>query len=216
MKAKFKVLIRVTMLLLILQGCKTEEKNREFADDDPRRIEILFLGHELEHHNSRAYMPILAAALTREGINLTYTETVQDLNTPNLALYDGLIIYANHETISDSQEKSILDFVSSGKAFIPIHSASFCFKNSPKYIDLVGAQFKEHGTGTFTARITDKSHPAMAAVEEFATWDETYIHDKIADDINILMERDTEADAEPWTWVKNFWTGQGFLHCLWS
>ena len=210
MKAFVKEFICLSLLFSLLLGCNTVEKKTLVADDSPRRIEILFLGHEMEHHNSRAYMPVLATALTQNGINITYTEDVNDLNAKNLEWYDGLIIYANHENISDAQEKSILDFVSSGHAFIPIHSASFCFKNSPEYIDLVGAQFKEHGTGTFTANITNKNHPSMAAIEEFSTWDETYIHDKFAKDITVLMERVEGDHAEPWTWVKNYGDGKIF------
>ena len=49
------------------------------------------------------------------------------------------MIYANHEKIAPDQEKALLDFVAGGKGFLPIHSASFCFQNSPAYIALVGA-----------------------------------------------------------------------------
>ncbi|MCJ7468202.1 MAG: ThuA domain-containing protein, partial [Maribacter sp.] len=125
-------------------------------------------------------------------------------------LYDGLIIYANHESITPAQEKALLDYVSAGHAFIPIHSASFCFKNSPKYINLVGAQFKDHGTGTFTATIIDAAHPAMQSVKEFSTWDETYVHDQIADDITVLEERVEGEHHEPWTWVKEYGEGKVF------
>ena len=51
------------------------------------------------------------------------------------------MIYANTTKISPEQEKALLDYVASGKGFIPLHCASYCFLNSPKYIDLVGAQF---------------------------------------------------------------------------
>ncbi len=176
----------------------------------PRRIELLFLGYEQEHHNSRAYFPILASALTKDGINITYTEDVNDINAKNLNIYDGLIIYANHESINPSQEKALMNFVSDGHAFIPLHSASFCFKNSPKYIDLVGAQFMDHGTGTFTASIVNKKHPIMKTVAEFETWDETYNHDKIAEDITVLMERVEGDHHEPYTWVKNYGKGKVF------
>jgi len=210
MRTFVKELICLTLIFATLFGCTTIEKSSAVADDTPRRIELLFLGHELEHHNSRVYMPILAASLSPQGINLTYTEDLDDLNAKNLELYDGLIIYANHENIGGTQERSFLDFVSSGKAFIPIHSASYCFKNSPKYIDLVGAQFKEHGTDTFTAKITDNTHPTMQNMEEFSTWDETYIHDKIADDITVLMERIDNDHSEPWTWIKTYGAGRVF------
>ncbi|MEP3208115.1 MAG: PVC-type heme-binding CxxCH protein [Maribacter sp.] len=204
------IFLRLLLPFLFVLGCNSETKKRALPDDQPRRIELLFLGHEMEHHNSSAYFPILATALTKDGINITYTEDVNDLNTENLNLYDGLIVYANHESINPSQEQTLLDFVSTGNAFIPIHSASFCFKNSPKYIDLVGAQFKEHDTLTFSATITNTTHPLMENVTEFEAWDETYVHDKIADDITVLMERVEGDHSEPWTWVKEYGKGKVF------
>ena len=177
--------IAIVLILILVIGCNSETKKKQLVDDQPRRIELLFLGHELEHHNSGSYFPILATALTKNGINITYTEDLNDLNAENLNLYDGLIVYANHENINSSQEKALLDFVSEGNAFIPIHAASFCFKNSEAYIDLVGAQFKDHSTDTFTALITKKEHPSMTNVSEFEAWDETYVHDKIAENITI-------------------------------
>ncbi|WP_339842189.1 PVC-type heme-binding CxxCH protein [uncultured Maribacter sp.] len=199
---------KIVFLLFLLVACSPTKKER--VDDAPRRIELLFLGHEIEHHNSRAYFPILASALTKDGINITYTEKPSDLNAENLELYDGLIIYANHEEISKDEEKALLDFVKEGKAFIPLHSASFCFKNSPEYIDLVGAQFMSHETGTFTAEITNKEHPITKNLKPFETWDETYVHDKIADDITVLMERVEGDHREPWSWVKEVGEGKVF------
>lgn len=209
MKTILKRLLIFLAPIFLFATCTTSSR-KLVADDQPRRIEILFLGHDQEHHNSREYMPILASALTKNGINITYTEDVKDLKPEMLHLYDGLIIYANHENIAPEQEKALLDFVADGHAFVPIHSASFCFKNSPEYIRLVGAQFKEHGTGTFTAKISDKDHPIMQGLEEFSTWDETYVHDKVADDIKVLMEREDDNHKEPWTWVKEFGKGKVF------
>ncbi|WP_339709501.1 PVC-type heme-binding CxxCH protein [uncultured Kriegella sp.] len=199
---------RSLLICFLLIGCNTSEKLRK--DDKPRRIEILFLGHAQEHHNAREYMPILASALTQNGINITYTEEVKDLNKKNLELYDGVIIYANHEDRHPEQEKALLNYVAEGHAFIPIHCASFCFNESKEYVDLVGGQFKEHGTGTFTANIVDKTHPTMQSFETFSTWDETYVHDKMAEDVIVLMERVEGEHREPWTWVKNYGEGRVF------
>lgn len=205
LQARFFCLLFVFITLV---GCNSSKEKKK--DDQPRRIEMLFLGHALEHHNSKVYMPILASALTKSGINITYTEEVEDLNPENLALYDGVIIYANHENRFPEQEKALLDYVAEGHAFIPIHCASFCFHESEEYVDLVGGQFKSHGTDTFTANIIDKSHPIMQGVEEFSTWDETYVHDKLAKDITVLMERVEGEHHEPWTWVKQFGKGKVF------
>src|SRR5262249_36405185 len=61
-----------------------------------RKIEILFLGHNSQHHNSNKFAPLLKEALAAEPFNFTYTTDLNDLNEANLAKYDELIIYANH------------------------------------------------------------------------------------------------------------------------
>src|SRR5205085_1550566 len=86
------------------------------------------------------------------GIDLTYTDKVEALDPKLLSRYDGLLLYANTTRISPEQEKALLDFVEGGKGFVPVHCASYCFLNSPRYVALVGAQFLRHGTGTFPDR----------------------------------------------------------------
>lgn len=219
MRSPFTLLLAVCCSASFM-SCDRPAKNQLPAE--PRRIEVLFLGHASEHHHSARYLPMLAAALTRDGINFTYTENPDDLNPETLAYYDGLMIYANHENMSPSQEQALLEFVESGKGFIPIHSASFCFQNSPEYIQLVGGQFQKHDTGTFVAEIVKKDHPVMQSLDTFSTWDETYVHHKLSDDLTVLMERVEGDHREPWTWVKEqgkgrvFYTAYGHDERSWS
>ena len=177
-------------------------------------MEILFWGHANEHHNSQKYVPFLASALSKDGINISYTEDLTDLNQRNLELYDGLIIYANNNSIAKKEEKALLNFVKSGHAFIPLHSASFCFRNSPDFVEMVAGQFKSHKTDTFTSKIVNKIHPIMKNVQEFSTWDETYVQDQLSDDITVLEERVEGEHHEPWTWVKNYGKGRVFTLLL--
>ena len=97
-----------------------------------KRGEVLFLGNKGKHHDSGRYAPWLAISLFKEGVNLTYTVDLNDLNIENLSQYDGLIIYANHDTLSKSQENAMKEFVENGKGLIPLHSASGCFNISDK------------------------------------------------------------------------------------
>lgn len=175
-----------------------------------RRIEILFLGHDSEHHNSARFAPMLKAVLAPEGLNFSYTADPKDLNAANLAQYDALIIYANHTAITPEQEKALLDFVAGGKGFLPIHSASYCFRNSPSYIALVGAQFQSHGTGEFTTEIVKSDHPVVEGIQPFQVWDETYVHTKHNPDRTVLMERVDARGREPWTWVRTHGKGRVF------
>jgi type 1 glutamine amidotransferase len=187
-----------------------------------KTINVLFLGHNSTHHNSAKYAPMLTAALAPEGINISYTADLADLNPATLAKYDALMIYANHAKIAPEQETALLDFVASGKGFLPIHAASYCFQNSSAYIALVGAQFMRHGTGEFTTEIVKPDHPVMAGLKPFQVWDETYVHTKHNPDRIVLMERVDNEGREPWTWVRTqgkgrvFYTAYGHDDRVWS
>ena len=157
----------VILMLAFLTGCGGKGNKNFLSSTEPRRVEILVLGHESEHHNSEKLMMYLQTPLFQRGINLTYTSDVADLNPTKLNNYDGLMIYANHDEISPDQETALKDYVQGGKALIPIHSASFCFRNSPWFVEAVGGQFKSHGTGDFTVDIIDADHTAMQGISEF-------------------------------------------------
>jgi type 1 glutamine amidotransferase len=60
-----------------------------------------------------------------------------------------------------SRKKALLDFVERGGGLVPLHCASYCFLNSPKYIELVGGQFKSHETGVFKETLVNTTHPVM-------------------------------------------------------
>ena len=135
--------------------------------DETGRLEVLFLGDKAGHKPSERFFQA-QPALAPRGINLTYTDKVEDLNIPNLAKYDVLAIYANTVKLEPMQEKALLRWVQSGKGFVPIHCASYCFLNSPEYLRLVGAQFKSHGTGTFRTTIVKPEHPIMEGFKGFA------------------------------------------------
>ena len=176
----------------------------------PEQLKILFLGDNAGHRPAerfRQLQPVMAA----RGIDLTYTDKADTLNPKTLAGYDGLIVYANTTRITPEQEKALLDYVEGGKGFIPLHCASFCFQNSPKYIDLVGAQFKSHQTGTFGTTIAEPDHPIMKGFKGFESWDETYVHTKHNEKDRTVLEYRKEGDGkEPWTWVRTQGKGRVF------
>lgn len=197
-------------LLAIILVSVLSFRGKFTSDSAPHRLEILLLGHNSKHHDSEKFAEVISQAFFKDGINISYTTDLNDLNDANLAKYDGLMIYANYDTITPSVEKALINYVKSGKGFIPVHCASFCFQNSPEYIDMVGGQFKEHRTDTFPATIVDAKHPIMKGVAPFSVWDETYVHHKIAKDIHVLTERVEGDHHEPYTWVKNYGKGKVF------
>src|SRR5687767_13057140 len=104
-----------------------------------RRVKVLFLGDN-GHHKPADRFAQLEPVFKQRGIDLTYTDRMGDLNPKTLESYEGLMIYANETSISPEQERAMADFVRAGHGLVPIHCASYCFHNSPRYVELVGGQ----------------------------------------------------------------------------
>ena len=158
-------------------------------------LRLLFLGDRGIHRPADRFKQ-LQPVLKERGIELTYTDRIADLNAETLGKYAGLVIYANQEKIAPEQEKALLDFVAGGKGLVALHCASFCFLNSPKYIELVGAQFQRHGTGTFRTILADPQHPITRGFEGFESWDETYVHTKHNEKDRTVLEWRQEGEPQ--------------------
>jgi putative membrane-bound dehydrogenase-like protein len=180
------------------------------ALSQPAKIKILFLGDKGHHKPQERYRQI-EPVLSAHGIRMEYADSAAALNGETLARFDGLLVYANLEKITPEQEKALLDYVAGGKGFMPVHCASYCFLNSPKYIELVGAQFKSHGTGVFRTVTAEPDHPIMRGLADFESWDETYVHHRHNEkDRVVLSYRVDKNGKEPWTWVRTHGKGRVF------
>jgi putative membrane-bound dehydrogenase-like protein len=181
--------------------------------DAPRHVEILFLGAPTANHPGHDPVEryrVLKKALGVDGINLTYTEDLNDIRRDVLDRYDGVMLYGNwqqNEAMDPARESALLGYVNDGGAFLPIHCASACFGGSDAFVKLVGGRFKSHDAGVFTTTCVAPDHPVMRGYAGFETWDETYVHDRLTDDRTVLQLR----DKEPWTWVRA--QGKGKVFC---
>ena len=179
---------------------------------DSKTLKLLYLGDN-GHHQPRARFGQLQPVMKARGIELQYTDVVGDLNAEKLAKFDGVVLFANIDKIEDEQAKALLDYVASGRGFVPLHCASYCFRNNDDVVALMGGQFLRHGTGTFRVTQTDaaKSHPLMTGYRGFESFDETYVHTKHNEKDRVVLETRAEGDAqEPWTWVRAHGKGRVF------
>ena len=202
--------MRILIILLLISS--------QLFAQEPRRLEVLFLGDN-GHHVPIERVPTLMAALGPKGINFTYTDKLEDLNSTTLSKYDALMIFANWDSLSSTQEKSLLEFVASGKGFLPIHCASYCFRNSNEYVKLVGGQFWRHTMDSITTTTVKADHPIMQGLSPFTSYDETYLHSQLQPDNNVLATREIKSDqykdrpgskTEPYTWTRTYGKGKIF------
>ncbi|MEY5011616.1 MAG: hypothetical protein RLZZ253_2755, partial [Verrucomicrobiota bacterium] len=191
------------------------------AADGPLRV--LFLGHESEHHKSGEYAPMLMKELGREAIYIDYYTKPDCLNPDTLGYYDAVLLYANHNRVTEEQFSALNSFVESGHGFLPVHCASACFGNDPRFAALVGGKFKSHKSGVFKPVVVAPGHPVLKDVTPYETWDETYVHDQHnASNRELLMERREGTEAEPWTWTRTqgkgrvFYTASGHDERTWK
>lgn len=201
----------VSFLCLLSLLAALESPNSANAVDS-KPLKLLYLGDN-GHHQPRARFGQLQPVLKARGIELEYTDVVGDLNAEKLAKFDGLVLFANIDKIEDAQAKALLDYVASGKGFIPLHCASYCFRNNDDVVALMGAQFQRHGTGTFRVAMTEagKSHPLLKGYRGFESFDETYVHTKHNEKNRVVLETRAEGQGqEPWTWVRTHGKGRVF------
>lgn len=175
----------------------------------PPPVRVLFLGDQ-GHHQPRARHAELAPALARQGIELEYSEDLARISPAGLAGKDALLVYANIDSLPKERERDLLEWVRGGKGFVPLHCASYCFRDSDEYVRLVGAQFQSHGWARFTTDLVGSSHPLAAGFLPFESLDETYVHARHGTDRTLVETRREGGRDEPWTWTRVEGAGRVF------
>lgn len=94
-----KKIALLLLTLIVTWSClrPTGQNKSHLTAAEGRRAEVLFLGHQSKHHDAYKFAPWLSIKLFRSGINTTFAHSLEAITDENLARYDGLIIYANHE-----------------------------------------------------------------------------------------------------------------------
>ena len=173
-------------------------------------LRVLFLGDN-GHHQPRVRYDELEPVMQARGIEFTYTDDLSDINLKKLKQFDALVLYANIDAIEPNRAEAILTYVAEGGGFVPLHCASFCFRNVPELVALMGAQFQRHGTGVFRADDAQSGHEIMSGYGGFKSWDETYVHHLHNEKNRTVLEYRVDAEGrEPWTWVRTHGDGRVF------
>lgn len=172
-------------------------------------VRVLFLG-DRGHHRPAERHAELSPALARRGIELTYTEDLSLLSAEGLEHYDVLCVYANIDLLPEENERALMDWVNDGGGLVALHCASFCFRNSEAWIELVGAQFQRHGAEVFRTTVVERDHPVTRGYLPFESWDETYVHTLHNEDRTVLEVREDGEGAEPYTWTRVHGRGRVF------
>jgi type 1 glutamine amidotransferase len=157
------------------------------------------------------------------GFVVTATEDLASLSASGLNSYDVLCfcLTSGELPLSSAQKDAILAFVSDGKGFIGVHSATDKLYEWPEYGRLVGAYFKEHPwTQPAAVVVQNGSHPAVAGLlQRFTLTEEFYtFHENPRPPTEVLLRLDAAtvgaAGDFPLAWAGTFGGGRTYYNAL--
>jgi cytochrome c len=170
---------------------------------------------------ARETMNALAAATGQFTVNAT--EDAGAITRASLANYDVLFfaLTTGELPFDVDQKNAIVDFVSGGKGFLGVHSATDTLYEWPEYGRLVGAYFKEHPwTQTAGVIVEDQSHPATAGLGAGFTINEEFytFRDNPRPRVRVLLRLDPSSVGasgdHPLAWAQPYGAGRSYYNAL--
>lgn len=166
-------------------------------------------GHTTGFHEFNIMGPIYEEFLSAAGFNVTLTEDRDDFRADAIRPYDAIICYTTGESLTPEQAGGLLGAITGGKGFIGVHSAADSFKETPGYINMVGARFLAHPSfwPKLTMNIRNRCHPVVEGIEDFPIEEELYLMETYGH-FELLMSTWFDGFERPITWVKPYGHGR--------
>jgi type 1 glutamine amidotransferase len=154
---------------------------------------------------------------------ITATEDLALLSSASLADY-AVVMFAltsGELPLTTDQKTTLVDFVSSGRGFIGVHSATDTLYEWPDYGRLIGAYFREHPwTERAEIVVEDPSHPATTGLEaRFSLLEEFYtFRENPRGRVQVLLRLDAASVGAvgdyPLAWAHPFGAGRVYYNSL--
>lgn len=150
-------------------------------------------------------------------------EVLQKLSPASLKNYDGVVFASTTGDLPIPDKQGFLDWIKAGHAFIGLHAASDTFHGFPEFIEMLGGEFKTHGSQVSVKCLNqDLLHPATAhlgktwviqqeEIYQFKTYDPAKVHDLL------VLDQHPENNSPghfPVSWCKYFGAGKVFYTSL--
>jgi type 1 glutamine amidotransferase len=190
------------------------------------RIRVLMLTATagFRHDSIRAAVSAMRTLAASGGeLTVTATEDLSLLSRASLADY-AVVMFAltsGELPLTTDQRIALIDFVSGGRGFIGVHSATDTLYEWPDYGRLIGAYFREHPwTERADIVVEDQSHPATAGLERrFSLLEEFYtFQENPRGRVQVLLRLDAAsvgaAGDYPLAWAHTFGSGRVYYNAL--
>jgi type 1 glutamine amidotransferase len=164
-----------------------------------------------------------ALAMSSGTFTVTATEDLSAFTGATLAGYDVIFfaLTTGELEFDLSQKAAIVSFVSGGKGFLGVHSATDTLYEWPDYGRLVGAYFKEHPwTQSATVQVEDTGHPSTTGLgDRFTLTEEFYtFRENPRPHVHVLLRLDPASVGStgdyPLAWTQSFGSGRSYYNAL--
>jgi type 1 glutamine amidotransferase len=224
---------RVVVALIVLSvaaGCGASQTGTPGGTTQPSpsaapvRVLMLTATRGFRHDSIPVARDVMSGLAASSGaFTVTLTEDVSALTASVLGSYD-VIFFAltTGELEFDAVQKAaILNFVSNGKGFLGVHSATDTLYDWPDYGKLVGAYFKEHPwTQPATVLVEDSTHPSTVGLgDRFTLTEEFYtFRENPRPRVHVLLRLDPASVGStgdyPLAWTQSFGSGRAYYNAL--
>ncbi len=148
---------------------------------------------------------------------------LEKFSPESLKNYDGVIFASTTGDLPLPDPQGFLDWIKAGHAFIGLHAAGDSFHHWPAYLDMIGAEFKQHGAEVSVDCLNqDPENPATAMlpkvwtitreeIYQFKDYDPTKVHELLVLDKH---PNDKTPGHYALAWEKYYGTGRVFYTAL--
>jgi len=221
--------ILLTGVALLLAACSSGQPATApggaivVPGQQPIRVLMLTATAGFRHDSIPVARDVIASLGAGGGFTVAVTEDLPSITASSLASYDVIFfaLTSGELAFSADQKAAIVSFVSGGKGFLGVHSASDTLYEWADYGRLVGAYFKEHPwTRQGTVVVEDASHPATAGLgDRFALTEEFYtFRENPRPRVQVLLRLDADsvgaAGDFPLAWAQSFGAGRAYYNAL--
>jgi cytochrome c len=216
-----KCWLSVCLLLIGSAGLYSCLSSRQAAAKaTPPRILVFSKTAGFKHASIPQGMAAILKLGQENGFRVDTTKNAAYFQDDSLKNYQAVVFLSTTQNVLDDRQQVAFErYIQAGGGFAGIHAAADTEYDWPWYNKLVGAQFLSHPHNqTAAIQVTDKNHPATAALPD--TWtrlDEWYNYKSIYPNIKVLAtlnestyEGGENGQEHPIIWYHDFDGGRAF------
>jgi len=136
---------------------------------------LVFVGTEGIYHDHPGNGRFITAMLSKnEAIEADFSQDYEILAN-GLHAYEAVLFYTDMGTLTEAQEKNLLNFIAQGGGFFGLHTAAASFRECEGYHGMLNGFFDGHSKYMdFTVNIIEADDPITQGLEDFVVTDELY------------------------------------------